>query len=188
MAELRIYVANLGKYNEGELVGAWIDLPCSEEELQALFVRIGLARMVDGEYVSGVEVDGVVYEEHAIHDFDTDIDGLEVGEYDDLDALNGLAEQFIALSSQEENVVAAAIECFGYSPLEVIERINDFNLYSDIQDEYDLGYYWAVESGCYEIDEKNPLSGYIDYARFGRDICSESNGGFTAHGWIEEVR
>ena len=32
---LKIYIANLGKYNEGELVGKWVELPC-EDLLTAL--------------------------------------------------------------------------------------------------------------------------------------------------------
>ena len=31
---LRIYLTNLGKYNEGELIGEWLDLPCTDEELE----------------------------------------------------------------------------------------------------------------------------------------------------------
>ena len=33
MEEMRIYVANLGKYNEGELVGAWFTPPVDFEEV-----------------------------------------------------------------------------------------------------------------------------------------------------------
>ena len=37
--EMRIYIANLGKYNEGELVGAWFTPPVDFEEVKE---RIGL--------------------------------------------------------------------------------------------------------------------------------------------------
>ena len=50
------------------------------------------------------------------------------------------------------------------------------------------GYYWAVESGCYQIDEDSPLSRYFDYERFGFDNNVETTGGFTSHGWLEERR
>lgn len=33
MAYINIYLTNLGKYNEGELVGEWVELPVSDEEL-----------------------------------------------------------------------------------------------------------------------------------------------------------
>ena len=34
MEEMRIYIANLGKYNEGELVGAWFTPPVDFEEVK----------------------------------------------------------------------------------------------------------------------------------------------------------
>ena len=31
---INIFITNLGKYNEGELIGEWVTLPISEEELK----------------------------------------------------------------------------------------------------------------------------------------------------------
>ncbi len=184
----RIYIANLGKYNEGYLVGEWIDLPFSEEELNNLFVKIGLGYIdKDGDYIHGLEVDGVIYEEYAIHDYETDINGLKISEYENLEELNETIKTYENLSEWEAETAAAAVEYFGYDLKDVIERIDEFNLYPDVNDEYDLGYYWAVESGCYEIDDKNPLMRYIDFKAFGRDINLETSGGFTSKGYIEEL-
>ena len=36
------YITNLGKYNEGELVGKWIEFPITEEELDEVFEEIGI--------------------------------------------------------------------------------------------------------------------------------------------------
>ena len=36
------FVTNLGKYNEGELVGEWVKFPTTEEEMQKVFERIGI--------------------------------------------------------------------------------------------------------------------------------------------------
>ena len=33
--DMQVYIANLGKYNEGELVGDWFSFPC-DEDLSAL--------------------------------------------------------------------------------------------------------------------------------------------------------
>ena len=170
----KIALTNLGKYNEGELVYKWVDLPTTEEELEEAKKAIG--------------IDGVIYEEWFITDWETEIDGLRIGEYEDIEALNETIEAYENLTEWEAETVAAAVECFGYELKEVIERIDEFNLYSDISNEYDLGYYWAVESGCYEVDDKNPLSRYIDYEAFGRDINLETSGGFTSKGYIEETR
>ena len=56
------YITNLGKYNEGELVGETLKFPTTTEEVQALLKRIG--------------VDGVRYEEFFITSFDGDVLGL----------------------------------------------------------------------------------------------------------------
>ena len=39
---MNIYLTNLGKYNEGQLIGEWVELPVSNEELQKVFERIGI--------------------------------------------------------------------------------------------------------------------------------------------------
>ena len=40
---MRIFLTNLGKYNEGSLAGEWLKLPCTKEELNAVLQRIGIA-------------------------------------------------------------------------------------------------------------------------------------------------
>ena len=73
------YVTNMGKYNEGALVGEYLKFPTTMEEVQALLKRIG--------------IDGVRYEEFFITSFDGDVLGLydHLGEYENLDELNHLA-------------------------------------------------------------------------------------------------
>ena len=56
MEEMRVYVANLGKYNEGELVGDWFEPPIDYDEMAE---RIGLNEF---------------YEEYAIHDYELPFD------------------------------------------------------------------------------------------------------------------
>ena len=38
------FVTNLGKYNEGMLVGEWVKFPTTEEEMQKVFERIGIGQ------------------------------------------------------------------------------------------------------------------------------------------------
>lgn len=56
MEEMQVYIANLGKYNEGELVGAWFTPPIDWDEVKE---RIGL---------------NDEYEEYAIHDYELPFD------------------------------------------------------------------------------------------------------------------
>lgn len=75
MLELKGFITNLGKYNEGHLVGEWITFPIDQEELKEVFESIG----IDEEY-----------EEYFFTDWEGDY-GL--GEYESIDELNELAEQ-----------------------------------------------------------------------------------------------
>ena len=55
--DLRVYVGNIGRYNEGSLVGGWTTLPMGRDDLDA-FLR------------DRVGIDGERYEEYRIDDFD----------------------------------------------------------------------------------------------------------------------
>lgn len=50
------YVTNLGKYNEGELVGKWLDFPTTQKEINKVLHEIG--------------IDGIRYEEIFITDYE----------------------------------------------------------------------------------------------------------------------
>lgn len=181
---LKLYIANLGKYNEGELVGGWLTLPYTEEELNDLFVEIKLGYYdEDGDYVHGYEEDGSFYEEYAIHDFECDVEGVEVGEYSNIEELNEIAEKLESLDDFEMKMLEAIIDFEGGDILSHLDNIDEYRLFEGVDDEYDLGYYWMEESGCYDIPKH--LQNYIDYEKFGRDYSLETNGSFTLHGWIE---
>lgn len=186
---LKLYIANLGKYNEGYLVGDWITLPYTQDELNYLFVKIGLGyydRLNGGEYVHGLHVGGCVYEEFAIHDVDTDISALyrSIGEYDNLDRLNEVAELLEGLDEHDQKKVESIMEWGTESNfIDAVENMDNYVLYEDINSEEDLGYYWLEESGCCEIPEH--LRYYIDYEKFGRDMSINGNGMFTEYGWLE---
>ena len=72
------FITNLGKYNEGELVGEWVKFPTTAEELKEVFKRIGIGQKDDF---------GNPYEEWFITDYDCYVDGLysKLGEYENLD-------------------------------------------------------------------------------------------------------
>lgn len=166
--ELMAYVTNLGKYNEGELLGEWVGFPVSDEELEEVFTRIG----IDGKY----------YEEYFITDYDGIWAGSMNDEYISIERLNDIAE---TLQEFDEDVLSAALE---YWILDDVLEMNpdEFTLYSDVHNEYYLGYYWIEESGCYNLGD-DILSRYFDYEAFGRDIATEAQGGFTSHGFIEYI-
>lgn len=166
-APINVYVANIGKYNEGELVGGWISLPRSEEEIE--------------DFLRGTVGINDEYEEYAIHDWESNY-FEKISECESIDSLNEKAEIVDGLNIYEEKTAKAAIEIFGDEFW--LYSIDDFVLYDEVHTEYDLGYYWAVDSGCYDLGG-SVLSRYFDYEAFGRDIDLETNGGFSSYGYIE---
>ena len=60
--DFEAFVTNLGKYNEGMLVGEWVKLPTTEEEMQKVFERIGIGKQ--DEF-------GQPYEEWFITDYES---------------------------------------------------------------------------------------------------------------------
>ena len=173
---LNIFVNTWGNYNvNGADGGEWITLPMDADDLQKELEKIAAA-MGDRD------------PEFAIHDYEwtCEWEGIEISEYDNIENINEYCQRLEGLNEWESKVYAAAVEYYGREHVE-IDEIDDYNLYEDITDNYDLGYYWAVESGCYNTDDLGTLGRYIDYEAFGRDIAIEADGGFTTFGFIERA-
>lgn len=165
--EFKIYVANLGKYNEGEMVGEWINLPATEEEMEELLDRIGINEE---------------YEEIFIPTYENEFNYI-VNEYDNLDELNDIAYKIDNLTDYEKEILKAGLELWSFD--EIYNYLDDIILLKDVNTDYDLGYYWIEESGCYNLDNLGVLRNYINYEAFGRDVRIETDGDFTSYGWIE---
>ena len=97
-----VFITNLGKYNEGNLVGEWVKFPTKEEELKKVFERIGIEPGAPDEY-------GGHYEEWFITDYDCYVPGLteaaQLGEYENLDELNYLASKLMELDDCEQFLI-----------------------------------------------------------------------------------
>lgn len=171
---LNIFVNTWGNYNEnGADGGEWITLPMDEDELAEKLESIA-EKMGDND------------PEWAIHDYEwtAEWEGDEIGEYDSIEEWNEYCQRLSELDEYESKVYSAAVEYWGKQYVD-IDSLDDYNLYTDINDNYDLGYYWAVESGCYDLEKMGHLANYFNYESFGRDIAIETDGGFTSYGFIE---
>lgn len=160
---MNIYLTNLGKYNEGELIGEWVELPVSHEELRKVFERIGINEE---------------YEEYFITDYECDF--YEVGEYESLDTLNEIAERIEELGEEESEVVKALMSELGYTLNEAIDKVNsgDYRIYSDCDDMADIAYQVVEECG-YLNNVPDNVARYFDYESFGRDLDIEGTYIFT---------
>ena len=177
------FVTNLGKYNEGELVGEWVKFPTTEEEMQKVFERIG---------IGSKDEFGQPYEEWFITDYECPIYGVQkmLGEYESLDKLNYLAALIdeLSLSDQEKLVAIMEAGCDEVSDIDdlinLTFNLDCYDVMPGISDESDLGYYYAHEIGIYSEKDLGPLADYIDYERYGRDIAMDEQGRFTDAGYV----
>ena len=177
------FVTNLGKYNEGELVGEWVKFPTTAEEMKKVFDRIGIGQKDDF---------GQPYEEWFITDYGCYVDGLydKLGEYESLDELNYLASKLDEMSQGEYEQFQAAMEIGNHSGsvqeiINLTENLDCYDVYPDIHDYDDLGRYYIDELDAMQVPEH--LRNYIDYEAYGRDVAMEEGGDFTDLGYVRDT-
>ncbi len=155
---MRIYIADLAAYNNGYLVGSWIDLPSSDiwAEVQKILDQGTSIRVFEGVY------DGVPSEEWAIHDYEAP---FRINEYDDLDTINKIAEEFDKLDDQDIKKVSYLVNYQGEDMIKAMQHYEDVDIYEDMSYE-DLAEQLIDES--WNVPEH--LESYIDYSRFAREL------------------
>ena len=178
------FITNLGKYNEGALVGEWVKFPTTAEELQKVFERIGIGSKDDF---------GHPYKEWFITDYDCYVDGLYemLGEYENLDELNYLASKLEELDDHDYEHFQAAMQVSDYTGsvkdlINLINNLDKYEIYPGVDDYSDLGRYYIDEVGVMEIPEH--LANYIDYEAYGRDVAIDEMGQFTNYGYVRDTQ
>ena len=177
------FITNLGKYNEGELVGEWVKFPTTAEELKKVFDRIGIGQK--DEF-------GQPYEEWFITDYDCYVGALydKLGEYENLDELNYLAAKLEEMGQGEYAQFQAAMEVGDHSGslqeiINLTDNLDCYDLYPSIQDYDDLGRYYIEELDAMQVPEH--LRNYIDYEAYGRDVAMDESGDFTDLGYVRDT-
>ena len=174
---MKIFITNLGRYNEGYLVGKWVKLPVCEDVLDKGLKEIGI-----DEY----------YEEYFITDYENEIIGIGdvISEYSSVQALNELAQRLEDLSDDEADKLGAVLEyeaCRSVSEvLELLDKLDEFDLLTDVTDDEELGYYYAEEYCSIDIPEH--IQPYFDYEKFGRDVRLQSCCLYTSYGFLLDNR
>lgn len=169
------YITNLGKYNEGALVGEYLKFPTTTEEVQALLKRIG--------------IDGVRYEEIFITDYDGDMPELyaNFGEYESIDELNYLASLLSEMDENDLEKFEAVLDTGEHSGsvkelINLTQNLDCFEFYSGITSEEELGRMYIQEFDAIPIPEH--LIDYIDYEAYGRDVRINEGGSFSGNGYV----
>ena len=149
--ETRIFITNLGKYNEGELVGKWVEMPVDEDELKDILESIGINKE---------------YEEFFITDYEAP---FEIGEYDSIESINEKIEKYeeaVERVGDEDALDALLKEGYDLDGIMGYE----YCIYYGVSDMSDIAYDYV--DSCYNVD-KIPFGNYIDYEALGRDMGFE---------------
>lgn len=145
--EIRIFITNLAKYNEGYLVGKWVTLPLSEDELWA-----------EVKAVLGDD------EEHFITDYEAP---FRIEEYDSITDLNKLAEELEGMDDVDIKKALFLVNEQGYTFDDAIRKVDDVDFYPDMTLK-DMAEQFVDEGLFGEIPDK--IQGYIDYEAIARDL------------------
>ena len=154
---LNLFVNTWGNYNvNGADGGQWITLPMEEEELQEVLEHIAAA-MGDKD------------PEWAIHDYEWESD-VELGDVHEMDSItewNARCQEACDLEEWESQEIAAAMEAYGYTFPEALERQQrgSFTLYAgmDLEEVAE-----ELINECYDLPEF--ALRYFDYEAFARDL------------------
>lgn len=168
-----IYLTNLGKYNEGALVGQWLNVPCTDDEFKQALLNIG--------------VDGVRYEEYFITDYEY-LQGIS--EYSNIEEVNKIAqfneiiESKISedLSENDKNYIRTELlenvsHLLQYEKLEteeVIEKLDRYQIFTMSESGHinalqEFGYYLLEELNFYDYTSLNDeIVNFLDIEKIGR--------------------
>ena len=154
---LNLFVNTWGNYNEnGADGGQWITLPMDPDELQEVLEHIAAA-MGDND------------PEWAIHDYEWESD-VELGDVNEMDSIsewNDRCQEAYDLEEWETEEIAAAMEAYGYTFPEALERQQRgcFTLYAgmDLEEVAE-----DLINECYDLPEF--ALRYFDYEAFARDL------------------
>lgn len=188
---LNVWIGNLGKYNEGELVGEWLKLPVSKQELDTfLREKVGL-QLTQAEVDKALEEEGVCYEEYMINDYETDLP-IKISEYENLENLNLLAT--IAENVNDMDEINAYVDSQGEMTLEelanLMEQEDDIAYFrfsndsSSMSAEEKMGYEMADATGLLSTLQKLQIEEFFDFEGYG---SSWENGDITIldNGYID---
>ena len=174
---ISIALTNLHKYVAGTLDYTWLNLPATSEEIAAAYDRIQVSH--DGKMF--YSYDGPM-EEAFITDYECDF--YKVGEYENIEKLNAMAEEIDALEEYERDIVKALIN-EGFSLEEALEKKDDCVFY-EADSMADVAEQLLEETGALNQIPEN-LRYYFDFEAYGRDLEIEGHWIATDNGYIEVI-
>lgn len=149
---LKIFISNLKEYNNGKIIGEWVSLPC--EDIEEVLEKISN---------SGKD-------ELFISDYETDINGLKVAEYEDIMQLNEIAEEIAGMYDDEVIALQAYLEEYNNMEQALDEvRQGNYRIYYNCDNMEDVAYQVVNDCGLLDgVPEEVKI--YFDYEAYGRDM------------------
>lgn len=165
---MSVYAQNLAYYNEGEIIGGWLDLPTTKEEIDDYLNEIV---RIDDEH-----------EEYEIADIDDCPFEYEIIQWADLHKLNNLAIIYSSLDEKELEMVNAYCEniesnlgideiiniCLQTDRIPYYEYDSQFNGYGSNEEK--MGLTIANETGLLDTLQKLGVQDYFDFERYGEEF------------------
>jgi antirestriction protein len=163
--DAKIYVADLAEYNNGRLVGKWLDL---SDYSSGAEVMEAIQEMLDEQ--TKKDKYGDVHEEYAIHDYE----GFPSSFYHESMGESDFDQLYEILKIADDanlplDVLMKAMSDLGYEddPQRVAEEYSS-SIPASMGNEWrDFAYEWADSVG---IDGVGNIESYFDYEEFGNDI------------------
>lgn len=158
----KVYIMNLGKYNEGNLVGQWLELPATEEEITEVMDNISINDL---------------YEEYIIADYENTFD-FKISEYSNIEELNQVAEYLEGFTEYEQQQINALLDggYIDYKNLvnEDIELDNytfvELDQNTMLSDKVNLAYSLIDTFYNGDLSQIEDIEDYFDYDKFARDL------------------
>ena len=158
----KVYIMNLGKYNEGDLVGEWLTLPAEQKEIQEVFNNIGINEL---------------YEEYIVADNENTFE-FKINEYSNIEELNQVAGYLESLDEYEQQQVNALLDG-GYIDYQnlVNEDVNldnhtfiELDQNTILSDESNLAYSLIDTFYNGDLSQIQDIENYFDYEKFANDL------------------
>ena len=178
--QFSIMIGNRSRFEAGDPVGYWLDMPATKEQLHEAMQSVGITADNPQDF--------------SIRGFSDDPEKHIALPYDmvcaaDVDELNFLAARLEQLDPAEVGKLNAALQQKnGFENIgQVIDFTYNVDFYVHIPEVHtyrDLGDYYLNQSGMVQMPEE--WKGGIDLSTFGRNAAAQEKGAFTEYGYIVE--
>lgn len=182
-----VFVQNLSEYNNGKIVGDWIDLP-QRKEIIDKFLKERVKIENNNQEYEIADTDGFPFDYNIIH-------------YEKLQEINKLAVIFSLLDEQQIEATIGYCENIGKYNMDIQDVLNvcmqsgliSYYPYSFEGSEYcsmfsseeKYGYTLAEENGIHKLLVDNDIEYCFDFEKYGRDASMSNNITLLDNGYLD---